>query len=135
MLCPRCQHLTKQPLDVHLSRCRQCPRCGRYVTQIKTHLGLCDGPKQSRHAKVKCPGCPVLYHPQGLYRHIQKEHPDEYQKTLKAKLKRAKRSQQQYSEKVFHIHSKDKNRNLGIRDYSGTRFYLFFFIYYLVFRK
>ena len=71
-LCPRCKHLTKQALSIHLKKCSLCPRCRTYKTDLKGHLATCKGALAV--ARVKCPLCPLTYHPRSLTKHLKKEH-------------------------------------------------------------
>jgi hypothetical protein len=74
-LCPRCNLYTTEAIHVHLKKCTQCQRCGRYKTHLKVHLQTCKG--VGKVQRVTCPVCPRTYHPRSLGRHLRKEHPTE----------------------------------------------------------
>ena len=85
-------------------------RCKIFVTNQTRHLTTCKGPQPGK-AKVKCPICPDMVHPNALIRHLVTRHPDEAEryrtrpadaKTRSQKIKNRKRFYDAHPEKVNH---------------------------------
>ena len=113
--CPRCKRWLKDiAKNNHLYKCAKCPRCSKYVTNKALHLTTCKGPTPAKVAKVKCPICPDMVHPQGWLRHIKLRHPDQAEKyrtrpadskNRTEKVKNRKRFYEAHPEKVFSLTS------------------------------
>ena len=100
--CPRCKRWVKDIVkNNHMFKCKRCPRCKIYTTNLTRHLTICKG-KAGNVAKVKCPICPDMLHPNGWLRHIVLRHPDQAEHYRSRPADAKNRSEKRKNRKRFY---------------------------------